>query len=250
MPACSASPSARPATTSPPPCGSIEQRRIGRVTRVQTAARAADRIYHLGGPARLARDAVLRARSGSRAAGALWLDLSVGAVNERPAFIFATVMTLTAGFVDAIGYTHIGKLYLSFMSGNTTRFGIAVAEWDHATILLAGAVIALFVVGAGLGALLTDVAVALRPWRGCWASRWRCSPSRSFWCWRSRSEFALLPVAAAMGMQNSVHQVVLKADIGKSFVTGALFSLGQSLARALRDGTRSAEWLVYAASHG
>jgi salicylate hydroxylase len=42
-----------------------EQRRLGRVTRVQQAARTADRIYHLGGPARLARDTVLRARSGS-----------------------------------------------------------------------------------------------------------------------------------------------------------------------------------------
>lgn len=42
-----------------------EQRRLGRVTRVQNAARAADRIYHLGGAARIARDAVLRARAGT-----------------------------------------------------------------------------------------------------------------------------------------------------------------------------------------
>jgi salicylate hydroxylase len=42
-----------------------EQRRAGRVTRVQNAARANDRIYHLGGAARLARDLVLRAQSGA-----------------------------------------------------------------------------------------------------------------------------------------------------------------------------------------
>jgi oxalate decarboxylase len=168
-------------------------------------------------------------------------------VRERPAFIFATVMTLTAGFVDAIGYTHIGKLYLSFMSGNTTRFGIAVSEWDTATILLAGAVIALFVVGAGIGALLTD-APAPRPMARVLGVEVALFALALALVLAVGSEAALLPVAVAMGMQNSVHQVVLKADIGKSFVTGALFGLGQSLARALRDRARSAEWLVYAAS--
>jgi uncharacterized membrane protein YoaK (UPF0700 family) len=168
-------------------------------------------------------------------------------VNQRPAFILATVTTLTAGFIDAIGYTHIGKLYLSFMSGNTTRFGIAVAEWDHATVLLAGAVIALFVVGAGVGALLTDLSARFAMTRVLGAEVVLFAGALTL-VLASGSEFALLPVAAAMGMQNSVHQVVLKADIGKSFVTGALFSLGQSLARTLRDGTRSAEWLVYAVS--
>jgi uncharacterized membrane protein YoaK (UPF0700 family) len=173
----------------------------------------------------------------------------VGAVKERPAFIFATVMTLTAGFVDAIGYTHIGKLYLSFMSGNTTRFGIAVAEWDQTTILLAGAVIALFVLGAGLGALLTD-APSLRPMARVLGVEVALFALALALVLVFDSGIALLPVAVAMGMQNSVHQVVLKADIGKSFVTGALFSLGQALARALRDRDRSAEWLVYAASWG
>lgn len=42
-----------------------EQRRIGRTTRVQNAARTADRIYHLSGAPRLARDLVIRARSGA-----------------------------------------------------------------------------------------------------------------------------------------------------------------------------------------
>lgn len=171
----------------------------------------------------------------------------MGAVKERPAFVFATVMTLTAGFVDAIGYTHIGKLYLSFMSGNTTRFGIALAEWDHATILLAGAVIGLFVLGAGLGTLLTDPP-ARRPMARVMGVEVALFALALGLVVTLDDATALLPVAIAMGMQNSVHQVVLKADIGKSFVTGALFSLGQSLARALRGRVPAAEWLVYAAS--
>ncbi|MFT0859859.1 FAD-dependent monooxygenase [Ancylobacter sp. G4_0304] len=41
-----------------------EARRMDRTARVQTAARGMARIYHLAGPARLARDLVMRARSG------------------------------------------------------------------------------------------------------------------------------------------------------------------------------------------
>lgn len=41
-----------------------EALRIPRTAKVQTAARGMDRIYHLSGPARLARDLVMRARSG------------------------------------------------------------------------------------------------------------------------------------------------------------------------------------------
>lgn len=42
-----------------------EALRIPRTTRVQCAARGMDRIYHLAGPARIARDLVMRARPGS-----------------------------------------------------------------------------------------------------------------------------------------------------------------------------------------
>jgi salicylate hydroxylase len=41
-----------------------EALRIPRTARVQSAARGMDRIYHLAGPARMARDLVMRARSG------------------------------------------------------------------------------------------------------------------------------------------------------------------------------------------
>jgi uncharacterized membrane protein YoaK (UPF0700 family) len=44
---------------------------------------------------------------------------------------------------------------------------------------------------------------------------------------------ALTGVAAAMGMQNAVHQLISGADVGRSFITGALFSLGQALAKVV-----------------
>src|SRR4051812_13612693 len=62
----------------------------------------------------------------------------------------ASLMTAIAGFVDAVGYTATGHLYLSFMSGNSTQFGMAVARGDTLVIGWAGAVIATFVLGAFL----------------------------------------------------------------------------------------------------
>ncbi len=37
-----------------------------------------------------------------------------------------------------------------------------------------------------------------------------------------------------MGMQKTLHQVIAGADVGKGFITSALFALGQSLARLVR----------------
>jgi oxalate decarboxylase len=51
-------------------------------------------------------------------------------------------MTALAGFVDVVGYAATGHLYLSFMSGNSTQFGMALARGDTHVIAWAGAVIA------------------------------------------------------------------------------------------------------------
>lgn len=186
------------------------------------------------------------------------MDLPVAAVTvppagdpptseTRPALIFALAVTALAGFIDAIGYAALGKLYLSFMSGNSTRLGMALADGDRATVLLAGAVIASFVLGVGAGTLLADAAgrhklpAVLAAEAGLFALALGLTLA-------APGAGALLPIAVAMGMQNNVHQVVLHADIGKSFVTGALVSFGQALARALRDGTPKGEARAYAAS--
>jgi oxalate decarboxylase len=64
---------------------------------------------------------------------------------------------------------------------------------------------------------------------------------------------ALFVVAAAMGMQNAVHQLIAGADVGRSFITGALFGLGQSLAQILvgkgcmrRAMLLASSWLAFA----
>ena len=46
----------------------------------------------------------------------------------------AYVLAGIAGYVDAMGFRHLGGVFVSFMSGNTTRLGvdIAMGDWDKA----------------------------------------------------------------------------------------------------------------------
>lgn len=166
----------------------------------------------------------------------------------RP-LIFASLATLIAGFVDAVGYAHLGGLFLSFMSGNSTRLGIQIANahWDLAG--LTATIITSFVLGAFLGTRIADatgdwklvsilgVEVVLFALAAALTAGGLGLPS-------------LIPVAVAMGMQNSVHQIIAGADIGKSFVTGALFGIGQSLARLSTGKSKPGEAVAYAGSWG
>lgn len=159
----------------------------------------------------------------------------------------ASLMTVLAGFVDAVGYAATGHLYLSFMSGNSTQFGLALARGDEHVIGWAGAVISTFVLGAFLGSLggaaeaLVRVPIVLAGELTCFVAAWTLLGP-----WTA--DTALLFVALAMGMQNAVRISVAGASIGRSFVTGALFGVGNALARACLDRARLAEALANAAS--
>jgi oxalate decarboxylase len=164
----------------------------------------------------------------------------------RP-FLFATFATLIAGFVDAVGYAHLGGLFLSFMSGNSTRLGMQMAVGNWHVVGLAATVVGCFLSGAFLGTLIADAA-------GGWKLVTILSAEVALFALAAvltagGADFVdMLPVAVAMGMQNSVHQIIAGADIGKSFVTGALFGLGQSLALMLSGKSSPREAAAYASS--
>ena len=175
---------------------------------------------------------------------------SVRVAPRQGVLIQATLMTLLAGFVDAVGYGALGHLYLSFMSGNSTQLGMAVARLEPPVVGAAGAVVAAFVAGAFLGALIMTaerLPVVFAAELGCFAVAWAAVfflPAMP----------ALLPVALAMGMQNAAHVVVARTATGKSFVTGALYGVGDALARACVGRARVAEaranalsWLAFVA---
>jgi len=73
-------------------------------------------------------------------------------LNSSRSIALACALSALAGYVDGIGFIHLGGLFVSFMSGNSTRMGVSLADghWHDAAQALG--LIALFVVGAALGA--------------------------------------------------------------------------------------------------
>ena len=116
----------------------------------------------------------------------------------------------------ASAYLHLGGLFVSFMSGNSTRMGVSLAEGNWWGAAAALGLIALFVIGAAAGSLIVLGRGANRqPWvllaeAGAAGARrallshsvCRMSPSpRSCWrwAWRTRcSRSMAAPVSASL----------------------------------------------------
>jgi len=149
----------------------------------------------------------------------------------------AYILAGIAGYVDAMGFRHLGGVFVSFMSGNTTRLGVDIALHDWSKAGQVAGIIALFVVGAALGA---------------WVGKDGRRDRRAAILW---TEAALLAVAAlsdnfslaivgnvamalAMGVENAVFQRNGAPGIGLTYVTGALVKVGHRIAVALEGGDK------------
>jgi len=174
-----------------------------------------------------------------------------GRQQARRRMLLATALTAVSGFADSIGYMELGRLYVSFMSGNSTRLGMMIAGADWSGALLAVTIIATFVAGSAAGTFIGDRAGRAGLARVLGAE-WIIVACTVVLAWFGYDRAALIPIAGAMGMQNTLHQVVASADIGRGFLSGNLFSLGQSLARIRRGrdeiaraGLNGLSWLVF-----
>jgi uncharacterized membrane protein YoaK (UPF0700 family) len=159
-------------------------------------------------------------------------------VPRAPA-VFAVFVTAIAGYFDAVGYIQLGHLYVSFMSGNSTHLGMALAAGAWGDVVLAALVVGAFVLGAGLGTIVADRSEATRVGSVLLAELLVLLAAFGL-ALSINPDVALIGVAVAMGMQNAAHQLIAGADIGRSFITGALFSLGQALAKVF-EGNKS-DW--------
>lgn len=142
--------------------------------------------------------------------------------------VLALFFSCLSGFIDILGLLGIGGRFLSFMSGNSTRFAFHLAKghWQLALpylLLLCG-----FVFGAFLGNTLKayskretflTVIVAETLLIACSLALLKLY----------RDDFAYMPLTIAMGLQNVMQIEVNDKVIGRTFFTGILYSLGASL---------------------
>lgn len=156
------------------------------------------------------------------------------ASKPKNAFQFAAALTFLAGFFDVVGYVELNHLYVSFMSGNSTHMGMALSSFDVSSVLTIVSIIAAFVLGVFAGTCIADYLSE----RLLFAVSTAETLVLVFACCFAVLGYgylALVWVAIAMGMQNSLHQTVSGADLGRGFITGSLFNFGQSLARIRSD---------------
>src|SRR5215510_14539370 len=66
----------------------------------------------------------------------------------------ACALSGLAGYLDGIGYLHLGGLFVSFMSGNSTRLGVDIAKASWFAAAQTIGVIVTFVIGAAAGSLI------------------------------------------------------------------------------------------------
>jgi uncharacterized membrane protein YoaK (UPF0700 family) len=174
----------------------------------------------------------------------------------------ATLLSSVAGMSDAIGFSQTGE-FVSFMSGNTTRMAIAFSNQDVSRGGRLISVIALFVVGNALGAIVARLG-------GKHGRRWLL-----LYTFLLLAAAAALPAVAglpdALGFENLAGSVripqtnmtlvslvflifamaglngtvdsVEGVGLSLTFVTGALAKFGRGLGNLLM-GERRFDWAV------
>ncbi len=148
----------------------------------------------------------------------------------------AIAMAAQAGFVDALGFLEMRGRFVSFMSGNSTRFAVDFAAGlDDAFV--AGRLIAAFVAGVVAGSLLRRLS-RHRPVtfiQSCVVAGLTVAAAIHATAGPSA---AVLVMAATMGLANAAFARNGEVSIGVTYVTGALVKAGQGIATALLGGDR------------
>lgn len=160
---------------------------------------------------------------------------------DRRAQALAIGLALLAGYVDAVGFLLSGGMFVSFMSGNSTRLGVW-ASWQMPLALIAAALIASFVTGVMAGSLLARVAAKRKAATLALATVLLAIAAGL--AGAGLKFEALLVLATAMGCTNTVFQRDGEVTIGVTYMTGALVRLGQKLTDAMLGGRRW-DWLPF-----
>lgn len=162
---------------------------------------------------------------------------------DRRAIALALAVSATAGYVDAVTYLSSGQFFASFMSGNSTRLGIELGQGKFGAALTFLGVVALFVTGVVLGALVAGKARARRK------SAVLCLAAgilvlAALASGRGDAQLSSLAAVLALGVENATFQRKGDVSIGLTYVTGTLVRCGHRIALALRGGPRWT-WVPY-----
>jgi uncharacterized membrane protein YoaK (UPF0700 family) len=163
---------------------------------------------------------------------------------EPSLLALAICLATLAGFVDAIAYTSLGGFFAAFMSGNTTRLGVALgtARFDEARTAVT--LLMCFVSGVMLATVIGRA----------WPQRQQAAVMAVVTALLALSAIAtelhpgmppLLFLAIAMGAENGMFARDGGVSTGLAGMSGALVRLGEQLAGALMGDPDRTTWIRY-----
>ncbi|WP_293825483.1 YoaK family protein [uncultured Brevundimonas sp.] len=149
----------------------------------------------------------------------------------------ALSLAVLAGYVDSLGFLQLGGVFVSFMSGNSTRLAASLAEGRWAAAGGLAGILILFVMGSFFGALIA------RGQQGRSRSRVLAFEGglltlAALASWTGHKPVAIGLMVMAMAAENSVFLRNGEVAVSLTYMTGTLVKLGQSLAAAVMGGDR------------
>lgn len=155
---------------------------------------------------------------------------------DRLSQVLAVCFAVVAGFVDAVGFLITGGFFVSFMTGNTTRLAIGLSEISH-DALVAGGLLLAFVLGVVTGASVGRLAGRYkRPAIMGWVLLALIAALVAYV--QFGVVWSVVPLALAMGAQNTVFADEGEVMVGTTYMTGNLVKMGKRITVALFGGDR------------
>jgi uncharacterized membrane protein YoaK (UPF0700 family) len=158
-------------------------------------------------------------------------------LESRRNLLLACALSALAGYVDGVGFLHLGGLFVSFMSGNSTRMGVSLAAGNWSGAAEALSLIALFVLGAACGSLIVLGRGQHSQSRLLLLEALLLAGAALLYAF-GFERLAIAAIVLAMGLENAVFQIEGGSGLGLTYVTGALVKVGQLIAAALTGGAR------------
>lgn len=156
---------------------------------------------------------------------------------DRAERLLAYAIAGVAGFVDASGFLAADRFFVSFMSGNTTRLGVELAQ-GATPALVAGLLLGGFVLGVAAGALVAERWVTRRKTAVLALSSALLVVAAGGHAMGSAAAF-LGGAVLAMGAINNVFRKDGGVALGVTYMTGALVRMGEGLAGWLSGSGRA-----------
>jgi uncharacterized membrane protein YoaK (UPF0700 family) len=162
-------------------------------------------------------------------------DGDAARAERRRGLLLATLLAGLAGMVDAIGFIRLRHLFISYMSGNSTQFAVAVGRGHFAEAGSILILLALFVFGAA-GGQLTAHATRRRHLTAVLAAVAVLLTAAAMF------DTAPVPMVLAMGALNAAMHRAGNIPVSLTFVTGTLVRFGQGLGDFLAGRADGWSW--------